>query len=113
MLIIISLVFVAAAFFGSRLFDKVLKGEETSKKFAAVHGILAGIGIVLLIIYISFTEEVSAALPFAVFFLAGGFGAVIFVKDIMEKPIPKWLAYVHAILATSGLIILLVLAFLG
>lgn len=113
MLIVISLIFVVAAFFGSRLFDKVTKGESTSKKFAAVHGILAGLGLVLLIIYISFTEDIPVALPFAVFFLAAGFGAVMFVRDIMELPIPKWLAYVHAVLATSGLLILLFLAFLG
>lgn len=113
MLIVISLIFVAAAFFGSRLFDKVTKGEHPSKKIAAIHGILAGLGIVLLIIYISFSEDIPVVLPFATFLLAAGFGAVMFVRDIMEAPIPKWLAYVHAVLATSGLLILLVLAFLG
>lgn len=113
MLYIICVIFIVSAFLGSKLFDKVIKGEHPSKKMAAPHGILNGIGIVLLIIYISFTEDVSAVLPFAFLLLAAAFGSVMFVRDIMEVNIPKWLAYVHAILATSGLLILIFLAFLG
>src|SRR5690606_13667529 len=111
MLIVISIIFVIAAFFGSRLFDKVTKGEQTYKPFAFAHGILAGLGFVLLIVYISFTEDTAPALPFAIFFSAAGFGSVMFVEDILEKPIPVWLAYAHAILATAGILILIFLAF--
>lgn len=111
MLIIISIIFVVAAFFGSRLFDKVTKKEPTFKPFAFTHGILVGIGLVLLIIYVSLTEDISPVLPFGIFFIAAGFGSVMFVKDILEKPIPEWLAYTHAILATTGILILVFLAF--
>ena len=113
MLYIISAIFLISAFLGSNLFKKVISGEHPSKKIAAPHGILNGIGIVLLIVYISFTEDVSVVVPIVVLLFAAAFGSVMFVRDIMEISIPKWLAYVHAILATSGLIILIVLAFLS
>ena len=102
-----------SAFLGSRLFKRVIKGEHPSKKLAAPHGILNGIGIVLLIVYISYSENIPVLLPFGVFFIAAGLGSVMFVRDIMEVEIPKWLAYVHAVLATSGLLILIFMAFLG
>ena len=104
---------MVSAFLGSKLFEKVTNGEHPSKKIAAPHGILNGIGIVLLIIYISFTEDIPVLLPFSILLLAAAFGSVMFVRDIMEISIPKWLAYVHAILATSGLLILIFLTFSG
>ena len=113
MLYIIVGIFLVSAFLGSRLFDKVTGGQHPNKKLAATHGIMNGVGIVLLIVYISFSESVSVVLPFAFMLLAAGFGSVMFVRDIMEVEIPKWLAYVHAVLATSGLLILIFMAFLG
>ena len=111
MLMIITLVFVVAAFFGSKLFKSIMADKPTSKVFAATHGILVGIGLISLFVYISFTDDWVPVIPIIVFLFAGLFGCILFVRDIQDNPGPKWLAILHPIFSTAGLLILIFLAF--
>jgi hypothetical protein len=45
------------------------------------------------------------------FIIAATGGFIVFVRDIINKPVPKWLAIVHGLIAVTGFIFLLMFAF--
>ena len=101
--------FALAAILGMILLSYVLKGKETPKGVVFTHGPLAAIGLVLLIIYT--VNNPGPVESIVLFTIAALGGVVMLVKDLSGKPIPKWLAVVHGLIAVSGFIFLLVFAF--
>jgi hypothetical protein len=104
------IIFTIAAMIGLYLLALVLQQKETPKAIALVHGLLAATALVLLIIY---TVQTGADLLEAIilFVIAALGGSVLFARDIKGKPLPKWLAIAHGLLAVSGFIFLLIYAF--
>lgn len=105
------ILFALAAIFGLILITKVFKNENTPKTVVYSHGGAAALGLILLIIaYINHGDSMlmTSLLVFAVAAL-GGF--VMFSRDITQRPIPKWLAVVHALAAVTGFILLLIAVF--
>ena len=102
--------FALAAILGMILLSFILRGKETPKGMAIVHGLLAATGLVLTIYYTIKTRPgpVESAILFTIAAL-GGF--IVFARDISNKPIPKWLAVVHGLVAVTGFIFLLIFAF--
>jgi hypothetical protein len=101
--------FALAAILGMILLSYVLKGKETPKGVVFTHGPLAAIGLVLLILY---TVDNPGPVESVVLFVIAALGGIILViRDLTKKPIPKWLAVVHGLVAVAGFIFLLVFAF--
>jgi peptidoglycan/LPS O-acetylase OafA/YrhL len=101
--------FALAAILGMVLLSFVLKGKETPKGIVFTHGPLAAIGLILLIIYtINNPGPIESIVLFTIAALGG---VVLVVRDLSKKPVPKWLAVVHGLIAVSGFIFLLVFAF--
>ncbi len=101
--------FALAAVLGMVLLSFVLKGKETPKGVVFTHGPLAAIGLVLLIIYT--INNPGPVESIVLFIIAALGGVVLVIRDLSRKPIPKWLAVLHGLIAVSGFIFLLIFAF--
>lgn len=108
MLLTTVILFALAAVLGVVLITKVLKEQETPKAVVYSHGAAAAIALVLLIIAYMNQGESLLMISILIFVVAALGGFVMFGRDITNKPIPKWLAVVHALAAVTGFVLLLI-----
>ena len=102
--------FAVGALIGIYLLTLVLQNKETSKLIAFMHGALVASALVMLIIYtINHIPSPIESLVFFVMAALGGF--VLIYRDLTGKPIPKWLAVTHGLLALAGFIFLIIFTF--
>ncbi|KXK04713.1 MAG: hypothetical protein OZ913_02150 [Ignavibacteriaceae bacterium] len=102
------IVFSLSAVLGFIVLSNLLKSGNTRKLFVFLHGILAGIGIVTLVIWISFEEDLKILIPLGFFCVAAFLGSILFIRDLMlETPGPVWLAKVHPVFSILGILSLL------
>lgn len=102
--------FALAAILGSVLLSFILKGKETPKGVAIAHGLLAVTGLILLIVYT--TQHTPRPIESLILFIIAATGGIfLFARDVTNKPVPKWLAVVHGLIAVTGFIFLLFFAF--
>jgi hypothetical protein len=88
----------------------VLKGKETPKAVTFTHGPLAGIGLILLILY-AFRHSPAPIGSLILFIIAAAGGFALIARDLTSSSVPKWLALVHGLVAVAGFIMLLKFAF--
>ena|SRR5690606_26407949 len=106
-MITIILLFAVAAIFGLTLIIPVLQGKIPSRAFVFIHGGVAAIALVMLIIrYMDETTTVPQ-ISVILFVVAALGGFVLFSRDLQKKPIPKALAMIHAGAAVAAFLILL------
>jgi len=101
--------FALAAIMGLALLSYVLRSKETSKPVMIMHGLFAATGLVLLLIY-TFGDSPGLIESVILFVIAALGGFVMVGRDLTGKPIPKWLAIVHGLIAVIGFITLLIFA---
>ncbi len=99
------------AIFGMYLLSLILRNKSTPKGVTIIHGVMAAIALVLLIIY-CFGNSPSPWVSLIVFVLAAIGGFYINFKDISGKPVPKWFAVTHGVIALTGFGLLIFFAFL-
>lgn len=101
--------FALAAILGMLLLGYVLGDKDTPKGIAFLHGGLAVVGLILLVLYT--TGEGPGPLSSIILFIIAATGGLILIaRDLARKPIPKWLAVVHGLVAVSGFVTLLLFA---
>lgn len=105
---ILALLFIiVAALLGIFLLTYVFQKKETPKGTAFTHGLLAALGLVLLIIYAFFHPSWLIILSVA-FFAAAALGGITLIGlDLSGKKPPLWLALGHGLIASIGLLFLL------
>jgi hypothetical protein len=101
--------FALGALIGMYLLSLVLQKKETPKAIALIHGLFVAVALVLLIVYTS--NHPGPIESIVLFVLAALGGLVLFIRDLTGKPLPKWLALGHGLIAVAGFIFLLVFAF--
>src|SRR5437762_13474561 len=97
MLVVAAVLFALAALGGIILATLHLKKNDAPIPLALVHGLAAAVGLVLLIIAV--TQMPSAGLAgvaLAIFVIAALGGFVLFAIDLLQKPMPWGLMFVHA-----------------
>ena len=106
-MITIILLFAVAAVFGLTLLIPVIQGKTPKRAFEFIHGGIAAIALVMLIL--EFLEEGNTVpqISLILFVVAALGGFVLFSRDLQQKPIPKGLALVHAGAAVIAFLILL------
>ena len=109
MLYTIIVLFTLAALVGLYLITFVLRKKETPKAIAMVHGLLAVIAFVLLIVH-TISSGADLVQAIVIFGLAALGGFILFTRDIKGRSLPKSLAIVHGLLAITGFVFLLVYA---
>lgn len=111
MLIISILLFALAAMLGFYLLTFVLTDRPTPKGIAFIHGPLAAIALIILIMY-ALTHHPAPILSICVFVVAALGGLTLIYRDLTGKTLPKWLALGHGMLALIGFILVVVYAFI-
>jgi hypothetical protein len=102
--------FALGALIGMYLLALVLQKKETPKFVALIHGLFVATALILLIVYnVKYGPGLMESI--VLFVIAALGGAVLIVRDLTGKPIPKWLALAHGLIAIAGFVYLLVYAF--
>lgn len=102
--------FALAAVIGSLLLVLILRNRPTSKVLVIIHGLLAAAGLFILVLY-AFKNRPGAKEAITLFIIAATGGVIVFLRDMSNKTVPKWLAVTHGLISLSGFIYLLWIAF--
>ncbi len=100
--------FLIAAVFGLMTLIAVLKNNPTSRPTVLIHGAVAAIALLIVLVA---TVQATGPAPVAsliLFLIAAAGGFILFAVDLQKKPLPKWLALVHPVVAALGLVSLIV-----
>ncbi len=108
MLIAALVCFGLAVLFGLIIFMHVLQDAKPPRFFVYTHGPLALAGIILLIIYGLSYSSSHLIIITTLFILAGIGGLTLFYKDLTGKPISKWMAFGHGLIAFGTFIFLVI-----
>ncbi len=108
MLVTAIVLFVVAAVFGLVNLIPILKNKPTPKPTVFIHGAVAAVGLLLVIIAVAKESASSPVSALVLFIIAALGGFVLFGFDMQKKPVPKWLAVLHPIIAAVGLVLLIV-----
>jgi hypothetical protein len=101
--------FVLAAMLGLYMVAFLFRNKEIPKGIAFIHGPLAVVALVLLVLYAFYeSRQADLAISILLFVAAAAGGFVLFVRDLLRRPLPKWLAIVHALLAVAALSLVVV-----
>lgn len=99
-------VFVVAAVFGLVNLIAILQNKPTPKVSVFLHGGIAAVGLLMVVVYVlKHTGSLMASLTAFVVAALGGF--ILFGIDMSKKPVPKWLAIIHPLVAAVGLVLLI------
>lgn len=99
--------FVLGAMFGFIILNAILRNRPTPKPAVFIHGSIVVVALLLVIFYIMQNNGSGPILSVVLFILAALGGLTLFVIDMSKKPIPKWIAILHPIVAIAGLITLI------
>ena len=103
--------FALAALLGIYLLSFILQNKNTPKGIAFIHGPLAAVGLIILIIY-AFLYHPSPYISIILFILAVFGGVLLIYRDITGKTIPRWIAIGHGFTAIAGFLFLIIFTFL-
>lgn len=92
---------------------RFMGGRNPPSSLAMAHGLLAGAGLTLLVYAAVAGEVPQAAVYAAVLFVLAAAGGVAMnlAWHLRDRPLPKGLTVVHALLAVAAFALLLVAAF--
>lgn len=109
MLIVAIVLFIIAALFGLVILTAILKNEPTPKPFVFIHGPIAALGVILLLVAAYYGPRDPMLITSIVLFILAALGGItLFTIDMSNKRIPKLLAIGHPILAVIALITLII-----
>ncbi len=95
--------FIIAAGFGLVVLTSILQNKPTPKFFVYAHGAIAGLALLILLYYMA-THPSNSPIVSLLFFLVAAFGGfIMYFIDIQGKPVPKWLALIHPVIALVAL----------
>ncbi len=110
MLILAIAFFALAAALGVYLLSFVLQEKETPKGVAFIHGPLAAVGLLIIIVY-AFFHTPAPIVSIVLFVMAAMGGSFLIYRDLTGQVVPKWMAIGHGLIATVGFIFLLVFTY--
>jgi hypothetical protein len=109
MLIAAIILFILAAVFGLIILIAILQDRPTIKVSVLLHGSIALVAIMLVIIYMFISGSSTLLITsLSLFILAALGGIALATLDMSNKKIPKIIAVVHALIALAGLIALVI-----
>jgi hypothetical protein len=99
--------FALSAVLGLTILVKWLTKKEASKGVIYSHGIVAATALVLLVVYAIQNPENFPKTSIVLFVISALGGFYMFIRDLQKKTSPLAIAFIHALLAVTGLITLL------
>ena len=113
MLITAIALFALAAIFGLVALTAILKNKPTPKPAVFIHGGVAAIALLLVILAVAKSAGPSPIASLVLFIVAALGGFALFAIDMQKKPVPKLLALVHPLVAAIALVLLILFVFNG
>lgn len=110
MLITTLVIFGVAAILGLTVAVQIFKKRETSKGAALAHGVFGAAGLVLLIVQATKSPEKLLTTAIVLLIVAALGGAIVFFNDLRKKPGPVGLIVIHALVAVSAVVLVLLVA---
>lgn len=110
MYIFAAILFAIAASLGAFLAYKVFSNKETPKAVAFIHGGVAALALILLIIAALTIPAAAKGIVFTsiiIFIMVAMGGFFLIYKDLTAQPIPKPVVLIHGSLAIVSFILLL------
>jgi len=107
MLYLIIALFAIAAIIGLTILKNWLTSAKTSRGVVYAHGTFAALALVLLLIHVLQNPAGHLRTSLALFIIAAIGGFYMFFRDLKGKFSPTWVAVIHALIAVSGFIVLL------
>ena len=103
--------FAISAVLGLTILTKWLTSKAVSKSVIYSHGIFAATALVLLVVFAMQNPDNFPKASIGLFVVAVLGGFYMFIRDLSKKSSPLAIAFVHALLAISGFVALLLFAF--
>lgn len=110
MLITAIVIFLLAAVLGLTVAVQILKKKPTSKIVALAHGAFGAVGLVLLIVHAAKNPVQLLTTAIVLLVVAALGGAIVFVNDLRKKPGPLALIVIHALVAVTAVVLVLIVA---
>lgn len=108
MLLIAVILFLVAAGFGAVVLYSVLQDKPTPKKFVYTHGSIAAVALAMVIYYVLIHPVHAPVTSLVLFLIAAAGGFTMFFIDIQGKPVPKWIALLHPLIAVIAVLSLVI-----
>jgi hypothetical protein len=108
MLYLIVILFALAAIVGVVILKNWLTAINTARSTIYLHGILAAVPLVLLLLYYVRNPEVNFRNSLVLFGVAALVGFYMFFREIKGKFSPAWMAIAHGLVAVAGLLFLII-----
>jgi uncharacterized membrane protein len=103
--------FALSAILGLTILIKWLNKKEASKVVIWSHGLVAAIALVILVVYAIKNPANYPQISLILFGIAALVGFYMFFRDLNKKTSPLSVAFIHALLAVSGFVLLLFFTF--
>lgn len=111
MLYLIIALFALAAVMGIINLKHWIGGAKPPRAVVYTHGLFAATALVLLIVQAMKSPDASLRTSLIFFIIAALGGFYLFARDLQNKIGPGWLAMVHGLIAVTGFVLLLLVAF--
>ena len=103
--------FALSAILGLTILIKWLSKKDAPKAVIYSHGLVAATALVLLVVY-AIQNPANFPQTSIVFFVISALGGFyMFIRDLQKKASPLAIAFIHALLAVTGLVTLLLFVF--
>jgi len=99
--------FALSAVLGLTILIKWLTKKEASKAVIWSHGLVAATALVILLVYALQNRDNYPQLSLILFIIAALIGFYMFFRDLNKKTSPLFVAFIHALLAVGGFVMLL------
>jgi len=103
--------FAVSAALGLTILIKWLTKKDASRGVIYSHGIVAATALVILVVFAIQNPDNFPSISIALFVISALGGFFMFFRDLQKKASPLAIAFVHALLAISGFVALLLFAF--
>lgn len=100
--------FALAVIFGIIVLATLFKQRNIPKQVAYIHGSVALLGLLLMIIFVIKTPGYYPVASLVLFVLAAVGGIYLFTNDMRGKAGPVWFAPIHATLALIAFVLLII-----
>lgn len=111
MLYVAIALFAITAMFGLRIIMSVVSNKKAPRTVVYSHGLFAAISLLLLIIYAVQNPANYPKASIILFVLAALGGFYMFYHDVNNKSLSKAVPFIHALVAVTAFIILLLFVF--
>lgn len=102
---------ILGAIFGLIVLTSILRNRPTPKPMVLFHGLFVATGLVLVLIaFLTGHSDKLLGISLGLLIIAALGGFTLLFNDLLKRPIPKWLAVLHPLIAAAGLVVLIVYA---